>query len=386
MFISSEVFMKSEQRCWSRDEGWSGTKTSGDLKDAQLVLLFGHPANLKDEALFAEIRQAYPKAYILGGSTAGEIFNTHVYDNSLVATAIQFESTTLKPAHFKVEDRKNSFFIGEELIRALDSEGLCHVFVLADGLNVNGSELVKGMEKKLPAGVGVTGGLTADGENFKETLVGVNQVPEDKNVVALGFYGTDLKVHYSSVSGFEPFGPERKITRCEKNILYDLDGTPALELYKKYLGNRIDDLQSQCFYFPLYYQTSKMEKGIVRTLLGIDETTGRMIIAGDLEQGGTVRLMKTNMDNLVSGAEKAAQECLSAEASSPDLAILMSCVGRKIIMKQRVEEEVEAIEGIFGTQTTLTGFYSYGEISPFKNSMNPHLHNQTMSITTFSEG
>jgi hypothetical protein len=377
--------MKTEQRSWSREEGWSGDPTSETLKDAQLVLLFGHPSNLKNESLFKEIRQSYPNAYILSGSTAGEILKTRVYDDSLVATAIWFENTVLKPTHLKIKDRKDSLSIGEELVNTLDHEELCHVFVLADGLNVNGTELIKGMVKHLPEGVKVTGGLTGDGGEFKETLTGANQMPESKNVVALGFYGTRLKVHCGSMSGFEPFGPERKITRSENNILYELDGEPAFGLYKKYLGDRLQDLPTQCFYFPLYYKTSKMEKGIVRTILGVDEETGSMTFAGDLEQGGTARLMKTNIDNLVSGAEEAAKACQSAGATSPGAAILMSCIGRKIIMKQQVEEEIEAVEGIFGPQTTLTGFYSYGEIAPIENSMDPHLHNQTMSITTFSE-
>lgn len=380
-----EPFMKTEQRCWSRNKGWSCNKTSGALKDAQLVLLFGHTSCLKDKILFEEVRLSYPDAYIMGGSTAGEIFKARVYDDSLVATAIHFKNTTLKSTHFKIEDRKDSLSIGEALVRTLAHEELCHIFVLADGLSLNGTELVKGMAKNLPANVGVTGGLTADGGNFEETLVGVNQVPESKQVVALGFYGTRLKVHYSSVSGFKPFGAERKISRCENNILYELDGKPALELYKKYLGNHLHNLQTQCFYFPFYYQTTKMDKGIVRTILGIDEMTGSMTLAGGLEQGGTIRLMKTNIDSLVSGAEESARACLKAGDSSPGLAILMSCVGRKIVMKQRVEEELEAIEGIFGALTTLTGFYSYGEIAPFENSTSPNLHNQTMSITTFSE-
>jgi hypothetical protein len=377
--------MKTEQRSWSREKGWSGNTMSETLKEAQLVLLFGHPVNLKNENLFEEIRQSYPHAYILSGSTAGEILKTRVYDDSLVATAIWFENTTLKPAHLKINSRENSLSIGEELMRILDQKELCHVFVLADGLNVNGAELVKGIGKHLPPGVKVTGGLTGDGGNFKEPLVGANQIPESKMVIALGFYGTRLKIHCGSISGFKPFGPIRRITRSENNILYELDGEPALELYKKYLGDRVQDLPTQCFYFPLYYQTSEMENGIVRTILGVDEKTGSMTFAGDLEQGGTARLMKTNIDNLVSGAEEAAKACLNAGASSPSVAILMSCIGRKIIMKQRVEEEIEAVEEIFGPQTSLTGFYSYGEIAPIEESIFLHLHNQTMSITTFSE-
>jgi hypothetical protein len=385
--IFVEKIMKTEHRLWSREEGWSGVAASESLQDAQLVLLFGHPSKLKEENLFKEIRQCYPKAYILSGSTAGEILKARVYDDSLVSTAIQFEKTIIKPAHIKIADRKDSLSIGEEIVDALDHEQLRHVFVLADGLNVNGSELVKGMAKHLPKGIGVTGGLTGDGTNFIETLVGANQMSESKNVVALGFYGTCLNVHYGSVSGFAPFGPERKITRSKDNILYELDGEPALGLYKKYLGDHVQDLPTQCFYFPLYYQTKDMKKGIVRTILGVDEKIGSMTFAGDLEEGGTARLMKTNIDNLVSGAEDAAKACLSAGASSPGLAIIMSCVGRKIIMKQRVEEEIEVVEEIFGPKTHLTGFYSYGEIAPSKNTLDPtiHLHNQTISITTFAE-
>jgi hypothetical protein len=385
MLIISEVLMKTEQQRWSHDNGWTGDVSPGTLKDSQLALLFGHPSNLKNEKLFEDVRKFYPHAYILSGSTAGEILKNRVYDDSMVVTAIQFEDTILKSAHLKIEDRKDSFSIGEELVGILDLDGLNHIFILADGLNVNGTNLVKGMMKHLPTGIRVTGGMTGDSGNFEETLVGANKVSEVNNVVAIGFYGTRLKVHSSSISGFKPFGSERRITRSKNNILYELDGEPALELYKRYLGDRLQDLPSQCFYFPLYYQSHKMNKGVVRTILGIDERDGSMTFAEDLEQESKVRLMKTNIDNLVSGAEDAAKACLKAGASSPSLAVLMSCVGRKIIMKQRVEEEIEVIKDIFGPNTSLTGFYSYGEIAPIENSTSAHLHNQTMSITTFSE-
>ena len=201
-------------------------------------MLFGHPSNLKNESLFKEIRQSYPNAYILSGSTAGEILKTRVYDDSLVATAIWFENTVLKPTHLKIKDRKDSLSIGEELVNTLDHEELCHVFVLADGLNVNGTELIKGMVKHLPEGVKVTGGLTGDGGEFKETLTGANQMPESKNVVALGFYGTRLKVHCGSMSGFEPFGPERKITLGDLPIL-DADPSQMRQLLQNLIENAL---------------------------------------------------------------------------------------------------------------------------------------------------
>ena len=107
-----------------------------------------------------------------------------------------------------------------------------------------------------------------------------------------------------------------------------------------------------------------------------------MTFAGDIPQGATARLMKANFDRLIEGAQGAAEKSTSI---IPDLAILISCVGRKLVLKDRTEEELESVRRIFGNKTVLTGFYSYGEISPFTPNSKCELHNQTMTITTLSE-
>lgn len=168
--------------------------------------------------------------------------------------------------------------------------------------------------------------------------------------------------------------------------MYELDGEPALDLYKKYLGDQAVELPSSAFNFPLSYRTEEMDAGIVRTVVGIDEKQNGVIFAGDVSEGGFARLMKFNFERLVQAANDAARNCLDSErASSTELALVFSCVGRKIVMKQRVEEEVETIRAVLGEKATLAGFYSYGEISPFHHSGICRLHNQTMSITTFFE-
>jgi hypothetical protein len=376
--------MKTEQRHWTVNKGWVSEPGEAHLKDAQLVLVFGSPPHMQNKNLFDEIRQSYPQSYILGGSSAGEICGTHVHENSLTVTAIFFEHTTLASAHKSIIS-ENSFSVGEELVRSLSREGLRHIFFLADGLNTNGTELIKGMSKHLPKDVTITGGLAGDNGNFIETLIASNNSPESKIIAAIGFYGSRFKIGYGSKSGFAPFGPERIITRSENNVLYELDGEPAFELYRKYLGNKIKDFSTQCFYFPLLYKTKEMNNGVVRTILRFDEKDGSLTFAGDISTGSSARLMKANIDNLVSGAEEAANNCTSQKNENPELAILVSCVGRKIVMKQRVEEEIEIVRDAFSPETTLTGFYSYGEIAPFDDSNFHHLHNQTMSITTISE-
>ena len=110
-----------------------------------------------------------------------------------------------------------------------------------------------------------------------------------------------------------------------------------------------------------------------------------MTFAGDIPEGSKVRFMKANFDRLIDAASDAANTCLQMNSSEQKLAILISCVGRKIILNNRIEEEVEAVSEVFGNKTMLTGFYSYGEISPLKPMQNCELHNQTMTITCINE-
>ena len=211
--------------------------------------------------------------------------------------------------------------------------------------------------------------------------------PRKKDTIAvLGLYGNRLKVGYGSLGGWDSFGPERLITRSRGNVLYELDGQSALELYKKYLGEHAKGLPATGLLFPLSIRTKEGDAGVVRTILAIDEEDRSLTFAGDIPEGAYARLMKANFDRLIDGAVGAAKTSYEAIGStSPDLAVLISCVGRKMILKQRTEEEVEGVREILGDKTVLAGFYSYGEISPFTPGARCELHNQTMTITTFSE-
>jgi hypothetical protein len=275
---------------------------------------------------------------------------------------------------------------GEKLAKSLPSDELVHVFVISDGLKVNGSELVKGLTKILPPHVAVTGGMSGDGARFQQTLVCGEDGFEEGVICAIGFYGSRLKVGYGSMGGWDSFGPERRVTKSRGNVLFELDGQSALALYKKYLGEHAAGLPASGLFFPLSLRSDESGTPVVRTILGVDEKEQSITFAGDLPEGSFVRLMKANFDRLIDGANHAAQSSTKViGADSPDLAVLISCVGRKLVLKQRIEEEVESVRDVLGPAATMTGFYSYGEISPFTPSAKCELHNQTMTITTFSE-
>jgi hypothetical protein len=377
--------MQVEQSRWSQTKGWTPTPSGKLLGNAQLVLLFGSPACIKHAAWQQDIRNAYPYAHYLGCSTAGEICDTEVTDETLVATAIAFEHTQVHGTSLKLSAVSGSFQAGEQLAKSLPHESLVHVLVLSDGQNVNGSELVAGLTQHLPAGVTVTGGLAGDGDRFQETLVLWNAPPEPNIIAVIGLYGDRLKIGFGSFGGWDAFGPERIVTRSAGNILYELDGQPALALYKKYLGEHAKNLPASGLLFPLSLRNDTGDS-VVRTILSINDAEESLTFAGDLPHGGQVRLMKANFDRLIDGAMGAAQASFETIGkTSPELALLISCVGRKLVLKQRIEEEVEEVRDVLGQASTLTGFYSYGEISPFRPDAKSELHNQTMTITTLSE-
>jgi len=368
-----------------RDGAWELVAGLQKVAHAQLALVFGGGAALADPRTWAELAALYPGARVVGCSTAGEISGGTVSDDGLVATGLAFDHGRVELAAARLTDATTGSELGVQLARQLPPAGLVHALVLSEGLKINGSALVAGMVSALPPGVAVTGGLSGDGARFERTAVCLDGPTPSEQVVAIGLYGTGVRVGVGSRGGWDPFGPERRITRSAGNVLFELDGEPALDLYKRYLAEHAAGLPASGLLFPLAIRSATSEP-IVRTILGVDEVMRSLTFAGDVPEGYRARLMRANFERLVDGASSAAQTSLgTGPPDAPDLAILISCVGRKLVLKQRTEEEVEAVRDTLGASTVISGFYSYGEIAPFAAAAPCELHNQTMTITTISE-
>ena len=354
------------------------------LENASLVLLFGNRNYIKDTDLMADIRARYPNAEFVGCTTSGEVVDTKIYDDSLCLTAIEFAHSSIS-VHSKPLIGESTREVAELLASELSQEGLKYVMVLSNGHEINGTDLVNGLQASLPDNILITGGLAGDGINFNETVVWHNDAVELGQIVLVGFYGDKLSFGHGCIGGWDAFGPDRTITKSESNILYELDNVPALELYKKYLGPHAEELPASALLFPLVLKVG--DKHMTRTILNINEEDGSMIFAGDVPEGATVQLMRANTNRLIDGAEVAAEHALND--ISPDhnngLALLISCVGRRIVLANYCEEELAVAKDILGDNWAYTGFYSYGELSPMVNSNVCALHNQTMTITTICE-
>ncbi len=374
--------MHSAQYMYQPDKGWRCT--SGSVENPELLLAFGSGNDCGGDVLVEWWQNTFPEAELVGCSTAGEICDTSVLSNTIVVTALEFEHSRTQIADISFETPICSRSLGKDLASKLPLYDLKMCLVLSEGLNVNGSQLVDGLNEILPAGTIVTGGLAGDGKRFQQTQVCRNQHYGPNKAVVIGFYGDNLEVGYGSLGGWAPFGPDRLITRADANVLHELDDRNALDLYKEYLGEYACDLPSSGLLFPLKV-TTKSGHEVVRTLLATDENNGTLTFAGDLPEGAYAQFMRANSDGLIDGALNAAEQALSTISQAPTLAILISCVGRRMVLEQRVEEELEAIRDVFGPGTLLSGYYSYGEICPQQGQTLSTLHNQTMTITTIRE-
>ncbi len=236
----------------------------------------------------------------------------------------RFSHTLLRRALTAVAGPADSRAAGERLGSQLTGDGLRAVFVLSDGLNVNGTPLVEGLAGALPPGVALTGGLAGDGSRFASTWVLDGARPVPRHISAVGLYGERLQVNHGCDGGWSDFGPERRITRSDGNILYELDGKPALDLYKTYLGERAAGLPGTALLFPLAIKRrGAAGDALVRTILGIDEAMNSLTFAGDMPEGAVARLMRTSNDHLIDSAHsavrQAAQGLLGRRVAAGDL-------------------------------------------------------------------
>ena len=371
--------MQIAQIRWSGKSGWA--QTPGFSATADLVLVFADDPFFQTENCYTELRGKFPKAHIVGCSSSGSVMGVEISDGDVVATVVKLEHSRIRLAVVDVEPGKGAKEMGERLMAELAGAELRHVFVLSEGLLANGSDLAQGLNK---AGVPVTGGLAGDGTRFGKTWVMADTTAKNGRIAALGFYGA-VTIKSGCFAGWEEFGAERVVTKSAGNVVYEIDNEPALQLYKKYLGEQAKELPASGLRFPLSIQATKNDKALIRTLLAVDETANSLTFAGDVPQGYLCKLMRTNLDNLIENAGLAAEAAQPAVKGAAGLCLVVSCVGRRLVMGQLTEEELEIVQEKLGDATAITGFYSYGELAPFTDVLLCQLHNQTMTLTTIYE-
>ena len=370
--------MKTQQFYWSKESNWN--LPEAPLQDAQVLFIFAGIDVIETKLAYDELKSHFPKADQIYMSTSGEIMGNEIKDDSLVVTAVQFEKTPIQIQSFEKENQESAFDLGTRIGEGMNSSELKHLLIFSEGHDTNGDHLIEGLKSKINSQIPITGGLAGDAGRFNRTIVGLNNKLSDRMVIAIGLHGDAIRTSYGSKDGWDVFGPIRTITQSSENTLMELDHTNALELYKKYLGDRAQELPGAALLFPLHLTFPDGTK-VVRTILSINEDEKTMNFAGTVPVGAKAQFMMANFDRVIQGAANAANQAKMDVDSQ--LTLMVSCVGRKLVMKNRTEEELEAVTDTLGSSTYF-GFYSNGEICPTSEGHST-LHNQTMTITTISE-
>ena len=377
--------MKIIQAYKSENQDWHYYHEKNTLTNP-LVLIFGNRYLLEKPDVIADIRKEFPYEHLVFGSSSGEILCCNVHDDTISVTVLEFEKSSFIIERENILDHnKNANDLGKALYNKIPKTDLKHLFVLSEGSFVNGSSLINGLEENIASNISITGGMCGDDARFEKTVASYKEDPKEGEVILIGLYGETLDISYSSFGGWIPFGPERVITKSEGNVLYEIDGQPALDLYKKYLGEKSNELPQASLLYPLNVTPENKNEPVVRTILNINDEDQSMILAGDVPVNSKVQLMMASVDGIAQGAHKAACYAMDHRITKPELAIIVSCIGRKLVMSQRVEEELEQVRDTIGQTIPMTGFYSYGEMAPFNGSQACELHNQTMTLTLISE-
>ncbi len=373
---------------WTPAAGWSPPLAEFPA-GLDLLLYFGESRLMRaDAGPLAELLSLAPARVVAGCSAAGAVLGPEIHDEALVVVGVRFGSSSVGAALRRLRAPEESGRVGEELARDMARPGLRHVLVMSDGLLVNGSALAEGLRRALPPGVTLSGGLAGDGNRFRSTAVGLGGDVGPGRVVALGFSGPAIEAGFGVAGGWSPFGPERIVTRSEGNVVHSLDGEPALALYRRYLGPRADQLPGAGLLVPLQIMPGRAGGGgLIRTMLAIDEEAQSITFAGDVPQGGVVRLMRSTRDALIESAGEgvAPVAARAASVAGDSLALVVSCVGRRGVLGQRCEEELELALSALPPAAQLAGFYSYGELAPSGVMHACELHNQTLVLTLLGE-
>ncbi len=369
-------------------------KIANEIKEKgnpQLFILFGESEIIKSQEQIAKLVDEFSNSIIIGCSTGTIISGKQANDNGISGVAIGFEKTQIACAMGQVSSLNESFELGVNLAKQIQKEDLVGVFLLCDGLFINGSNIIDGIKSIIGENIPISGGLAGDGERFVSTRVFYGAQILEKGAIAIGLYSKSLVISHASFGGWYEFGPEWQITNSHQSIVYEIEDMPAIELYDDYVGSEKMALQASALLYPLkVWPPNNPEKGVVRAIMNVDRQTGSLTFAGDVPQGWHARLMHGNQRGLIDGATKAASHAfdnlkIGDEQLNPELCLIVSCVARRILLGARTNQEIDAVSNIIGCDTPMAGFYSYGEISPQNDSKDTGLHNQTMTLTLMAE-
>lgn len=388
-----EAFSAASQKKESFDAGKEATEMAVNKlsKTPNIFWVFG-AISYDQEKLLEGVNSVIPGTPVVGCTTDGEISTPGLSTDSVVVLALasdQIKFSTVAVDFLSQDSFKAGIKVGDQFINT----NVKYMQIFSDGLLGNGSKIVEGIQKVLGKSIIIAGGTAGDGSLFTRTYQYHNDKVLTNSIVGVGFEG---KFSFSTgvSSGWTPVGMAKEVTKSTGNVVYELDGQPALDVYKKFLGKHASMLPAVGVEYPLALLGPQGDVGedgyfLCRATMGVDHEKGSITFAGDVPQGVMVKMTMGNDLDVIKAAKEAAQRALDQLKKNkniqPKVVFLYSCMARKIVLGSRTNEEILAVKEVIGKDFPIIGFYTYGEYAPIGKQNMSCLHNEVATITIIGE-
>ena len=381
-------------------EAISDAKTQLNGVSVTTALLFASSTYSQTDVLQTARVELGENVIIFGGSTAGEIsqHGPSMSPSIVVMLLSCGEDIQVGSAHIveaNIEPEAKGRLLGEEISRSV-TKNIVLSMLVADGLTVNPSAILRGLHERLP-GVPVVGGSAGDDGNYKQTFQYTGDEVLSSAVSALVFAG-DLRYAVGVRHGWTPISGFKKITKVTGAVINEIDGKPAIELYEEYLGKEKADtlkevtLAKLALSYPLGIKDANSSEMLLRAPFYVD-AQGSITCGGEVREGAEVQLMMGTKESAIEAARNSAQTALEALGTKPKAAIIFNCHVRDTLFASREQskKEIDAIQEVIGNDVPLAGFYTYAEQAPINNSnfniktCNNVNHNETIVIVLLGD-
>ncbi len=366
--------MKTKSICFSSiklldsfitDNGYLAEKTL-------LIQIFSSDLGNKNlNSILEHLTTKLPNSVIIGATTDGEILDGKAVSDQTVLSFTTFDNVTLRAQLYNFNQAH--YKIGSTIARELYTDKTKAIILFADGLKVNGEDLLTGIYD-VNKNIIIAGGLAGDYRRMKQTFVIYNRKISSDAVVACALDGENLIVNTSHVYGWRPIGKQMIVTKADQNRLYELDNEPLRSIYAKYLGDKVaKELPVSAGEYPLII--NRFNKQIARAALNL-MPDGSMLYAGNFKVGDKVQFGYGHIPIILGNSESIIESISSMPIES---IFIYSCSARKYFMREQVNIELKPLQTLGAT----SGFFTYGEF--FHGEAKNELLNETMTLLLLSE-
>lgn len=324
---------------------------------------------------------------IFGSTTSGEFISSEISEGGIAIMLLD-----INPNYFKIAFQDTGSSSVFETAKQFGDDGkkvfLNPAFIIASGwLHTDGEDIIKGIEAGLGGEAPIFGGMAGDDLALREPVVFTYDKSSTTGLVAIIIDQDKIDITGIATCGWKPIGITKTVTRSTGNIVYTIDGQPALDLVIKYLGLNIDNESGENMvvnlgaYYPLQLERENAPPVMRTAMLGNKEDRS-LICAGTVPQGSKVRFsLPPDFDAI----DTVIDECTSLktdEHRGADAVIMFSCISRYLSFGVMTSDEIERVVNVWNAP--FIGFFCYGEFGKSKAGKH-EFHNNTCCVVALKE-